>query len=71
MPGEGCLEVSVEAKNRYAKALDQANNDVKIQQDHISHHQAMIAHDTFRRNEYLHRMENNVPEDAPSRRIRS
>ena len=67
MPGEGCLEVSVAAKNRYAQALNHFKNGVRIQQKHISHHQFMIEIDTLHRNEYLDRMENDVPEDVPSR----
>jgi hypothetical protein len=71
LPGEGCLEVNTTERKRYAKALDRFNKGVKMQQDLISHNQAMIRRDTFRRNDYLNRLENGVPEDAPSGKIRS
>lgn len=71
MPGEGCLEASTAAKNRYAKALDKFNNSVRIQQKHVSRYRFMVALDTFHRNEYLNRMENDVPEDGPAERIHS
>jgi hypothetical protein len=71
LPGEGCLDVNLNERNRYEKALNHFNNGLKKHQELVSHYQAMIGLDTVRLNDYLYRVEHNIPEDVPSTRIRS